>query len=88
MVESAKARMPRKQNPDPMSAAQQQEMVSEGIDNYDLPKSVVMKIAKSAVSGLFWCSDGTRDASMKRVLGGPPAYGVASIGLNYAIDSR
>jgi DNA polymerase epsilon subunit 3 len=35
-----------------MSAQQQQEMVSEGIENFELPKSVVMKIAKSAVSGL------------------------------------
>ncbi|TFK22530.1 histone-fold-containing protein [Coprinopsis marcescibilis] len=41
--------MPRKQNPDPLSAQQQQELVSEGIENFELPKSVVMKIAKSAL---------------------------------------
>ncbi|EAU83629.1 hypothetical protein CC1G_12238 [Coprinopsis cinerea okayama7 len=41
--------MPRKQNPEPISAAQQQELVSEGIENFELPKSVVMKIAKAAL---------------------------------------
>lgn len=41
--------MPRKQNPDPLSAQQQQELVSEGLENFELPKSVVMKIAKAAI---------------------------------------
>ena len=33
----------------PISAQAQQDLVSEGIENYELPKSVVMKIAKSSV---------------------------------------
>ncbi|KAF6754821.1 histone-fold-containing protein, partial [Ephemerocybe angulata] len=41
--------MPRKENPGPISAQAQQELVSEGIENYELPKSIVMKIAKSAL---------------------------------------
>ncbi|KAJ3728405.1 histone-fold-containing protein [Lentinula raphanica] len=41
--------MPRKENPGPLSAQQQQDLVSEGIDNFELPKSLVTKIAKSAV---------------------------------------
>ncbi|KIK58283.1 hypothetical protein GYMLUDRAFT_45493 [Collybiopsis luxurians FD-317 M1] len=41
--------MPRKENPGPLSAQQQQDLVSEGIDNFELPKSLVQKIAKSAV---------------------------------------
>ncbi|KAJ2931119.1 hypothetical protein H1R20_g6014, partial [Candolleomyces eurysporus] len=40
--------MPRKENPGPISAQAQQDLVSEGIENFELPKSVVMKIAKSA----------------------------------------
>ena len=44
--------MPRKENPGPISAQAQQDLVSEGIENFELPKSVVMKIAKSAVGGL------------------------------------
>ena len=44
--------MPRKENPGPISAQAQQDLVSEGIENYELPKSVVMKIAKSAVRAL------------------------------------
>ena len=32
-----------------ISAQAQQDLVSEGIENYELPKSLVMKIAKSAV---------------------------------------
>ncbi|KAE9401588.1 hypothetical protein BT96DRAFT_974691 [Gymnopus androsaceus JB14] len=35
--------------PGPLSAQQQQDLVSEGIDNFELPKSLVTKIAKSAV---------------------------------------
>ncbi|KAF5387552.1 hypothetical protein D9757_006567 [Collybiopsis confluens] len=41
--------MPRKDNPGPLSAQQQQDLVSEGIDNFELPKSIVQKIAKSAL---------------------------------------
>jgi DNA polymerase epsilon subunit 3 len=33
----------------PISAQAQQNLVSEGIENYELPKSIVMKIAKSSV---------------------------------------
>ncbi|KAF8811350.1 histone-fold-containing protein [Phlegmacium glaucopus] len=33
----------------PISAQAQQDLVSEGIENYELPKSVVMKIAKSSI---------------------------------------
>ncbi|KAF9269837.1 histone-fold-containing protein [Marasmius fiardii PR-910] len=41
--------MPRKDNTGPISAQAQQELVSEGLDNFELPKSIVTKIAKSAV---------------------------------------
>jgi hypothetical protein len=42
--------MPRKEtNTGPISAQAQQDLVSEGIDNFELPKSLVTKIAKSAV---------------------------------------
>lgn len=42
--------MPRKETySGPLSAQAQQDLVSEGIENFELPKSVVMKIAKSAV---------------------------------------
>ncbi|EDR02540.1 uncharacterized protein LACBIDRAFT_309497 [Laccaria bicolor S238N-H82] len=33
----------------PISAQQQQDLVSEGIENFELPKNVVLKIAKSAI---------------------------------------
>lgn len=44
--------MPRKDAPvaGPISAQAQQDLVSEGIENFELPKSIVTKIAKSAVS--------------------------------------
>lgn len=32
-----------------ISAQAQQDLVSEGIENFELPKSLVMKIAKSSV---------------------------------------
>ncbi|CAA7264468.1 unnamed protein product [Cyclocybe aegerita] len=42
--------MPRKETySGPLSAQAQQDLVSEGIENYELPKSLVMKIAKSAI---------------------------------------
>lgn len=42
--------MPRKEtNTGPISAQAQQDLVSEGIDNFELPKALVTKIAKSAV---------------------------------------
>jgi len=42
--------MPRKETySGPISAQAQQDLVSEGIENFELPKSVVMKIAKSSV---------------------------------------
>ncbi|KIY46519.1 histone-fold-containing protein [Fistulina hepatica ATCC 64428] len=41
--------MPRKDMSGGLSAQTQQEIVSEGIENYELPKSVVTKIAKSAL---------------------------------------
>ena len=42
--------MPRKEsNTGPISAQAQQDLVSEGIENFELPKSLVAKIAKSAV---------------------------------------
>jgi len=42
--------MPRKETySGPLSAQAQQDLVSEGIENFELPKSVVMKIAKSAI---------------------------------------
>jgi hypothetical protein len=43
--------MPRKESATgPISALAQQEQVSDGIENYELPKSLVTKIAKAAVS--------------------------------------
>jgi len=42
--------MPRKETyAGPLSAQAQQDLLSEGIENFELPKSVVMKIAKSSV---------------------------------------
>ena len=42
--------MPRKETySGPLSAQAQQDLVSEGIENFELPKSMVMKIAKSSV---------------------------------------
>jgi DNA polymerase epsilon subunit 3 len=42
--------MPRKDQSNPaISAQHQQEQVSEGIENYELPKSIVTRIAKSAI---------------------------------------
>ncbi|KDR71662.1 hypothetical protein GALMADRAFT_143909 [Galerina marginata CBS 339.88] len=42
--------MPRKDTySGPISAETQQNLVSEGIENFELPKSVVMKIAKSSI---------------------------------------
>ncbi|KAK7467457.1 hypothetical protein VKT23_004510 [Stygiomarasmius scandens] len=41
--------MPRKDQAGPISAQQQQDLVSEGIGNFELPKSIVTRIAKSAV---------------------------------------
>lgn len=42
--------MPRKDaGGGPISAQAQQDLVSEGIENFELPKSLVTKIAKSAV---------------------------------------
>lgn len=42
--------MPRKESATgPISALAQQEQVSDGIENYELPKSLVTKIAKAAV---------------------------------------
>ncbi|KAF4579604.1 hypothetical protein EYR40_000217 [Pleurotus pulmonarius] len=41
--------MPRPTTLPPISAKQQQEQVSEGIEQFELPKSLVTKIAKSAV---------------------------------------
>lgn len=42
--------MPRKDaGSGPISAQAQQDLVSEGIENFELPKSLVTKIAKSAV---------------------------------------
>ncbi|KAF5373566.1 hypothetical protein D9758_000829 [Tetrapyrgos nigripes] len=41
--------MPRKDQSGPISAQQQQDLVSEGIGNFELPKSIVTRIAKSAV---------------------------------------
>lgn len=43
--------MPRKDAPPPgpISAQAQQSLVSDGIDKYELPKSIVTRIAKSAV---------------------------------------
>ena len=35
-----------------ISAKAQQDLVSEGIENFELPKSIVAKIAKSAVRGI------------------------------------
>lgn len=45
------ASMPKKDTPTgAISAQAQQDLVSDGIENFELPKSVVTKIAKSAVS--------------------------------------
>ncbi len=44
--------MPRPTTLPPISAKQQQEQVSEGIEQFELPKSLVTKIAKSAVRDL------------------------------------
>ncbi|KAI0050589.1 histone-fold-containing protein [Auriscalpium vulgare] len=41
--------MPRKDSAAPVSAQAQQDAVSEGIENFELPRALVMKIAKSAV---------------------------------------
>ncbi|TFK38558.1 histone-fold-containing protein [Crucibulum laeve] len=42
--------MPRKDlNAGPISAQAQQDLVSEGIENFELPKSIVTKIAKSSI---------------------------------------
>ncbi|KIM43982.1 hypothetical protein M413DRAFT_372404 [Hebeloma cylindrosporum] len=42
--------MPRKETySGPISAQAQQDLVSEGIENFELPKSVVMRIAKSSI---------------------------------------
>jgi len=38
----------------PISAQQQQDLVSEGIENFELPKNIVLKIAKSAVRLAFF----------------------------------
>jgi len=37
-----------------ISAQAQQDLVSEGIENFELPKSLVTKIAKSAVRHTSW----------------------------------
>ena len=50
--------MPRKDaHTGQISAKAQQELVSEGIENFELPKSIVAKIAKSAVCGIFLFSE-------------------------------
>ncbi|KAJ7658083.1 hypothetical protein B0H17DRAFT_1213316 [Mycena rosella] len=42
--------MPRKEPPQgPISAQAQQELVSEGMENFELPKSLVTRIARSAL---------------------------------------
>ena len=41
--------MPRAASSNTLTAQNQQELISEGIENFELPKSVVTKIAKSAV---------------------------------------
>jgi DNA polymerase epsilon subunit 3 len=41
--------MPRKDASASLTAATQQEQLSEGIENFELPKSIVTKIAKSAL---------------------------------------
>ena len=43
---------PRVANTGQISAKAQQDLVSEGIENFELPKSIVAKIAKSAVRGI------------------------------------
>jgi hypothetical protein len=46
--------MPRKDSANtPASAQAQQEAVSEGIENFELPRALVTRIAKSAVRVLF-----------------------------------
>ena len=59
--------MPRKDvGGGPISAQAQQDLVSEGIENFELPKSIVTKIAKSAVrfqirlSSMLMCLADTR----------------------------
>ena len=50
--------MPRKDaHTGQISAKAQQELVSEGIENFELPKSIIAKIAKSAVCGVFVFSE-------------------------------
>jgi len=47
--------MPRKETyTGPISAQAQQDLVSEGIENFELPKSVVLKIAKASVRLLMY----------------------------------
>ncbi|TRM61016.1 histone-fold-containing protein [Schizophyllum amplum] len=41
--------MPRNNGPSALTAQNQQDLISEGIENFELPKSVVTKIAKSAL---------------------------------------
>jgi DNA polymerase epsilon subunit 3 len=44
------SKMPRKEPPPgPISAQAQQDLVSEGMENFELPKSLVTRIARSAV---------------------------------------
>jgi DNA polymerase epsilon subunit 3 len=46
--------MPRKDtNTGPISAQAQQDLVSEGIENFELPRTIVTKIAKSAVRVVY-----------------------------------
>ena len=46
--------MPRKDSANtPASAQAQQEAVSEGIENFELPRALVTRIAKSAVRAFF-----------------------------------
>jgi DNA polymerase epsilon subunit 3 len=46
--------MPRRENANtPASAQAQQDAVSEGIENFELPRALVTRIAKSAVRGRF-----------------------------------
>ena len=54
---SQKSVMPRKDAyGGTISAQAQQDLVSEGIENFELPKSLVMKIAKSSVRRLPFCN--------------------------------
>jgi DNA polymerase epsilon subunit 3 len=46
--------MPRRENANtPASAQAQQDAVSEGIENFELPRALVTRIAKSAVRRCF-----------------------------------